>query len=115
MGRADRRQQILTAARRLLDGAPGGRGVSVERVAEAARVSRATVYRYFPGPGALLAALGTVEGPDRAPRDPRAQILEAALAVFLERGVHATTLRQIADRAGLSLSGLHWHFKNKDD
>jgi AcrR family transcriptional regulator len=42
-------------------------------------------------------------------------VIEAALEVFGERGVHAATLKEIAARAGLTLSGLHWHFKNKEE
>ena len=46
---------------------------------------------------------------------PRERILEATLAVAGERGIHAATLEEIASRAGLSLSGLHWHYKNRDE
>ncbi len=103
-------ERILAAARELCDAAADGRAVSVERVAERAGVSRATVYRHFPDRAALLHAV--TDGQD-GPVDARSQILEAALEVFSERGFHATTLRQIAQRAGFSLSGLHWHFRNK--
>jgi AcrR family transcriptional regulator len=29
--------------------------------------------------------------------------------------MHAATLDEIASRAGLSLSGLHWHYRNRDE
>jgi AcrR family transcriptional regulator len=61
-----------------------------------------------------LRAAGVPEGATLHTATPRVRILEAALEVFGERGLHAATLSEIATRAGLSLSGLHWHYKNKD-
>jgi AcrR family transcriptional regulator len=110
-----RRERILTAARRLLNGEADGRRLTVGGVAAAAHVSRATVYRYFPDKATLLRAAGAANGARPTPVEPRARILEAALDVFGERGIHAATLGEIASRAGLSLSGLHWHFKNKEE
>jgi TetR/AcrR family transcriptional regulator, mexJK operon transcriptional repressor len=109
------RDRILTAATQLLAESPDGRTVSMERVAATAQLSRATVYRYFGDRTALLRAAAEARGDDRAALDARAQILDAALAVFAERGIPAATLREIAQRAGLSLSGLHWHFRNKEE
>src|SRR5215212_4400682 len=108
------RDRILEATRALLRLSDDDRPVSVGQVAAGAHVSRATVYRYFPDKTALLQAAGAAASNGALPSDPRARILEAALEVFAERGVHAATLSEIAGRAGLSLSGLHWHFKNKD-
>ena len=113
--RDDRRERILATTRELLDREADGCRVTVGRVAAAARVSRAKVYRHFPDKAALLRAAGATGGAGPSPAEPRARILEAALDVFGERGVHAATLGEIATRAGLSLSGLHWHFKNKDE
>lgn len=45
--------------------------------------------------------------------ETRAQILDAAIQVFLERGVAAATLEQIAERAGFTRGAVYWHFKNK--
>src|SRR4051812_9241679 len=109
------RDRILEATRVLLHQADDDRPVSVGQVAAGAHVSRATVYRYFPDKTALLQAAGASEANGALPTDPRARILEAALEVFGERGIHGSTLADIASRAGLSLSGLHWHFKNKDE
>ncbi len=113
MDAPDRREEILEAARRLIQTAPGPHAVSVASVASAACVSRATVYRYFPGRATLLAAAQS-DGQYR-PADARTQILEAALDVFIERGIRNTSLREVAKRAGLSLSGVHWYFRNKDE
>jgi len=41
-------------------------------------------------------------------------ILEAAYSLFLEHGYHATSMRQIARRAGLALGGIYNHFESKE-
>jgi AcrR family transcriptional regulator len=45
----------------------------------------------------------------------RLAIEEAALALFMDQGYHATSMRQIADQAGLALGGIYNHFSSKDD
>jgi AcrR family transcriptional regulator len=45
--------------------------------------------------------------------DTSRRILDAALALFNERGVGTVSTRAIADRAGLSSGNLHYHFANK--
>jgi AcrR family transcriptional regulator len=42
-------------------------------------------------------------------------IEEAALNLFMEQGYHATSIRQIAERAGLALGGIYNHFSSKDE
>ena len=42
-------------------------------------------------------------------------IEDAAIALFMEQGYHATSMRQIADRAGLALGGIYNHFSGKDE
>ncbi|OFL64142.1 MULTISPECIES: TetR/AcrR family transcriptional regulator [unclassified Brevibacterium] len=42
-------------------------------------------------------------------------ILRAALSCFADKGFHGTSIRQIADRAGLSVPGLYHHWKSKYD
>jgi len=44
----------------------------------------------------------------------RAFILETALALFRERGFHETTMRDIAQRAGLSLGAAYYYFPSKE-
>jgi AcrR family transcriptional regulator len=44
----------------------------------------------------------------------RAAIFEAALALFQERGYEATTMRAIADRAGVSLGSSYHYFASKE-
>lgn len=50
----------------------------------------------------------------RLPRKARrAQLLDAALAVFVESGYHAAAMDEIADRAGVSKPVLYQHFPSK--
>jgi len=43
-------------------------------------------------------------------RDPRQRVLDAAEALFLERGYTAITLRDIADDLGIKQASLYYHF-----
>jgi len=45
----------------------------------------------------------------------RLVVEDAAVELFMEQGYHATSMRQIADRAGLALGGIYNHFSSKDD
>jgi AcrR family transcriptional regulator len=52
----------------------------------------------------------------RMPRsERRAQLLDAAQAVFVEHGYHAAAMDEIADRAGVSKPVLYQHFPGKLD
>jgi len=44
----------------------------------------------------------------------RQAIMEAAYDLFLKHGYAATSMRQIAERAGLALGGIYNHFLNKE-
>ena len=53
--------------------------------------------------------------PQRADsEETRRLILDTALALFRERGFEATTIRDIAGRAGLSLGAAYYYFKSKE-
>ena len=45
----------------------------------------------------------------------RIQIEDAAIELFIEKGYHATSMRQIADHVGLALGGIYNHFKSKEE
>jgi len=45
----------------------------------------------------------------------RREILDAALACFLEQGVEGTTIEQIRDRSGASHGSIYHHFGSKDE
>jgi len=48
-------------------------------------------------------------------RDTRNELLEAALAVFAERGYRDASVDEVAERAGYSKGALYWHFSSKDE
>lgn len=56
----------------------------------------------------------TDETPTKGERT-RIQIEDAAIELFIEYGYHATSMRQIAERADLALGGIYNHFKSKDE
>ncbi len=43
------------------------------------------------------------------------QIIEAAAAVFAQKGFYQASMDDIVQESGLSKGGLYWHFKSKDD
>lgn len=45
----------------------------------------------------------------------RLAIEDAAISLFLEQGYHATSMRQIAERADLALGGIYNHFASKEE
>jgi AcrR family transcriptional regulator len=47
--------------------------------------------------------------------DTRSRIQEIALELFTEQGYEATSLREIAERLGVTKAALYYHFKTKDD
>jgi AcrR family transcriptional regulator len=48
-------------------------------------------------------------------RDVRARLIEAAFALFEERGYESTTVDQIADRAGVGRTTFFRTFRSKED
>ena len=46
--------------------------------------------------------------------DQRARLLDATVALFGERGIGATTLREIARRAAVTPALLHYYFESKE-
>ncbi len=45
----------------------------------------------------------------------RLLVEDAAIELFMEQGYHATSMRQIAERAGLAVGGIYNHFPSKDE
>lgn len=48
-------------------------------------------------------------------RDTKARVLDAALAVFGELGYQATSLEDVAERAGVTRGAVYYYFTDKDD
>lgn len=44
----------------------------------------------------------------------RQQILQAAARVFVNKGLEAARMEEIAQEAGLSVGGVYWYFKSKE-
>jgi AcrR family transcriptional regulator len=62
-------------------------------------------------PAALTATTKPITKGERT----RAVVLDAAKRLFVANGYHGTSMRQIADEAGLALGGIYNHFGNKED
>jgi AcrR family transcriptional regulator len=45
----------------------------------------------------------------------RARIMREATALFAERGFPATTIRDIAQKAGVNVAAVNYHFRSKDE
>ncbi|MBO9394830.1 TetR/AcrR family transcriptional regulator [Caldilinea sp.] len=53
--------------------------------------------------------------PTRKGEQTLSRILNAAYALFIAQGYHGTSMRQIAQRAGLTLGGVYTHFASKEE
>lgn len=49
------------------------------------------------------------------PPDMPQQILQEATRLFVNRGYHGLSMREIAEAVGVSKAGLYYHFKDKED
>jgi AcrR family transcriptional regulator len=44
----------------------------------------------------------------------RARIVEAAYLLFMQQGFHGTSMRQIVEKAGITMGGIYTHFASKE-
>jgi AcrR family transcriptional regulator len=59
---------------------------------------------------------GTPGAPPRPDQsDTRQRILDVALDLFTEQGYDGTSLREIAERLGVTKAALYYHFESKED
>lgn len=54
-------------------------------------------------------------GPPTKGEVTRARLIEAAHHRFLKQGFHGTSMREIADQAGIAVGGIYNHFGTKED
>ena len=51
----------------------------------------------------------------KEPEIRRAEIMDAAMMLFMEKGYTNTTTQDIVDKVNISRGLLYYHFKNKED
>ena len=56
-----------------------------------------------------------MEDTSNDPRDTRERIQRVALELFTEQGYDKTSLREIAERLGVTKAALYYHFKSKEE
>lgn len=90
------------------DGADGQAGLSMNELAAAAGVSRATLYRLFGSQQTLLAELGL-----QPPPTVRSRILDTALDLVGRQGLAELSMDELATRAEVSRATLYRLFPGK--
>jgi AcrR family transcriptional regulator len=64
---------------------------------------------------ATMAAASEARSDPRSRTDTRARIQQIAVELFTEHGYEGTSLREIAERLGVTKAALYYHFKSKED
>lgn len=109
-------QGAVMAAARQLFSEKGYDGTTMDEIARAAGVSKATLYRHVPSKEALRDLLAPhLPHADLESRDARSRILEATMELIGRQGFVRTSLDEIAAVAGVSKGAIYWHFKGKDE
>jgi AcrR family transcriptional regulator len=107
------RDAILVATRHLFGADPAG--LSVQKIAAEAGVSRQTVHHYFGGLKGLRAALAA-EGLDTATAQDeptRDRLIDAAVRLFSRPGSGLISIEAIAAEAGLTKGAIYHHFVDR--
>jgi AcrR family transcriptional regulator len=108
-------ERVVGAAARLAEESGTIDSVSVDEIARAAGVAKATLYRRFRSKAALRDELVRRGIDPGAPaEDRRTQILDAATRIVPRAGLRGTTIEQIAADAGVSPATIYWHFGSKE-
>lgn len=81
----------------------------------ASRPTRPARSKAGPGQARAVPDGGKPQGPGHEDQaDRRHEILEIAAELFAERGYRATSIRDIAERAGLLAGSLYYHIRSKE-
>ncbi|MFN8665380.1 MAG: TetR/AcrR family transcriptional regulator [Thermomicrobiales bacterium] len=113
----DTRRAILEVAKALLAEHGDTAAVRIDAIVDRAGVARGTLYRYFPSKASIFAALAEEAGVTVPAEGPstRERILDAAADLVLRTGFAATTMEQIAERAGVRPPTIYRHFASKEE
>ena len=57
----------------------------------------------------------TASAPETKGARTRAALIEAGYQLFIDKGYHGTSMREIAEQSGLALGGIYNHFANKEE
>lgn len=106
------REDLLTIARRLVEGG-GLEALTMDRLAEAAGISRSSAYRLVGNREALVDELAATGAPVGERGDVRARVLAAAREVFSRQGFDAATVEAIAETAEVGTATVYRHFGDK--
>lgn len=63
----------------------------------------------------MTATESRVVSPESRSQDSRDEILKAATTLFASRGIHETSMSEVARAARVSKALIFWHFKTKED
>ena len=105
-------KQVLNAARELAE--ETAVSFTMDQLAAKAGVSRATIYRQLGGKKAILKRLADEHGLDELDQpDAPSRILQAARALFAQKGLMTPTMEQIAEEANVGVATVYRHFGDK--
>lgn len=105
-------EELLEIARRLVDEG-GPEALTMDRLAEAAGISRSSVYRLAGSREALVQQLAAAGADVEGRGDVRERVLAAAREVFARHGLEAATIEAVAEAAGVGSATIYRQFGDK--
>src|SRR5246127_493581 len=85
---------------------------------DVAEATSATAWHAGPdhaGPEGAAGGQAAARPDPRSRTDTRSRIQQIAVELFTEHGYEGTSLREIAERLGVTKAALYYHFKSKED
>lgn len=109
-------QKIQLAARQCFLSS-GYQETTIRDIAEAAGISPAAIYTYFENKDQLFDSLDIPQARDLHPEyeRQRAEIMRVALFLFSSKGFQKTSMKNVADAAGISKATLYKYCKSKEE